>query len=76
MDVLVAALDPDLHRFMSRALAILGHRPRREAALRAPEALLVDIGPGVAVILLRDGRRHILPKPFELAELRAALAPM
>lgn len=76
MDVLVAVPDPDLRRFMLRALAALGHRPRREAALRAPEALLVDIGPGVAVITLRGGKPRILPKPFELSELRAALAPM
>lgn len=76
MDVLVAAPDPDMRRFLLRALAALGHRSREEAVLRVPDALVVDAGPGVVVIRLPGGKARILSKPFPLEILQAALAPV
>lgn len=73
MDVLVSVPDPDLRGFLLRALSALGHRPRLEAALQLPDALLVDAGPGVVLVRLAAGERRVLRKPFALAELRAAL---
>lgn len=74
MDVLVAVPDPEFRRFLLRALTSLGHVPREEAALRLPDALIVDAGPGVVLVRLAAGERRILRKPFSLAELRDTLA--
>jgi hypothetical protein len=76
MDVLLAVPDRELESFFVRALRSMGHRPLREPWVLLPDVLIVDAGPRLVVLSLPTGRHLLLPKPFDLEQLRTALRPV